>query len=571
MTDTWIECLGDLARYRMVIEEETEAHSSWAAAAARWYNAESDRRPPIGRLYHHLGVLERPSLRKMFHYAESLTCVGPFPNARDALHALYPPTPPIANDPQKKIKENSNPTIDQESKNQLATALSNYYFTKPCVAQRPTTANTLGGGDTEQPSATFEARASARRFFTRGRAFRVTWQEPAGEETAPATVSMFKRTSEVKSDMHDENVFSKLRRRISEGSKTITAVPIRTSGSSVVGKAGVIKSEHTIVYTGRQAPTPMPTEPDPRSPINSGKFRSVSSTAKRSHKKAQEYFEPSIDCDLDDHIASAFPDYGARANFVTRSYVNRRRLSINKASAGVFKNAIGKKIKTLGTVILSVRFKGETELHSVEFHVISNALWDVVLGRPFLDLTKTLTEFKHRVTRTLRHISSPRICYVSGSHQGIDGYLNGEAVNALPDTGSNILVMSTKYARSRGFYIRKSQRYRIEVTFADGSRAVTRGIVKGVAWQFGSSPEETYCRNVFVLDDLQCDFILSYEFLEETNAFARYKDSIVEVESDDADVPGFFGLREERNVFGNIKKKFKGRHADSQQGKFSLL
>lgn len=27
--DTWIECLGDLARYRMAIEEEKEAHATW--------------------------------------------------------------------------------------------------------------------------------------------------------------------------------------------------------------------------------------------------------------------------------------------------------------------------------------------------------------------------------------------------------------------------------------------------------------------------------------------------------------------------------------------------------------
>lgn len=28
-TDTWIECLGDLARYRMAIEEEKGAHVTW--------------------------------------------------------------------------------------------------------------------------------------------------------------------------------------------------------------------------------------------------------------------------------------------------------------------------------------------------------------------------------------------------------------------------------------------------------------------------------------------------------------------------------------------------------------
>jgi hypothetical protein len=90
-TDTWIECLGDLARYRMAIEEEKETHATWGGVAARWYSLASDRHPSIGRLYHHLGILERPSLRKLCFYAKSLTCLIPFPNATDSLKTLCAP------------------------------------------------------------------------------------------------------------------------------------------------------------------------------------------------------------------------------------------------------------------------------------------------------------------------------------------------------------------------------------------------------------------------------------------------------------------------------------------------
>ncbi|KAK5711099.1 hypothetical protein LTR17_018556 [Elasticomyces elasticus] len=89
--DTWIECLGDLARYRMAIEEEKESHAQWGGVAASWYIKASDRHPQIGRLYHHLAILERPSLRKFACYGKSLTCVVPFPNARDSLHTLCVP------------------------------------------------------------------------------------------------------------------------------------------------------------------------------------------------------------------------------------------------------------------------------------------------------------------------------------------------------------------------------------------------------------------------------------------------------------------------------------------------
>ncbi|KAK3068969.1 hypothetical protein LTR53_013047 [Teratosphaeriaceae sp. CCFEE 6253] len=89
--DTWIECLGDLARYRMAIEEDKEPHAQWGCVAASWYIKASDRHPQIGRLYHHLAILERPSLRKFACYGKSLTCVVPFPNAGDSLHTLCVP------------------------------------------------------------------------------------------------------------------------------------------------------------------------------------------------------------------------------------------------------------------------------------------------------------------------------------------------------------------------------------------------------------------------------------------------------------------------------------------------
>ncbi|WPH03027.1 Hypothetical protein R9X50_00590100 [Acrodontium crateriforme] len=89
--DTWIECLGDLSRYRMAIEDDKDVHAQWGNVASRWYAMASDRHPTVGRLNHHLGILERPSLRKFFFYAKSLTCVIPFPNARDSLSTLCSP------------------------------------------------------------------------------------------------------------------------------------------------------------------------------------------------------------------------------------------------------------------------------------------------------------------------------------------------------------------------------------------------------------------------------------------------------------------------------------------------
>ena len=90
-TDTWIECLGDLARYRMAIEEDREIHTVWGGVAGRWYVKAADRHPQVGRLYHHSGILERPSLRKFYLYGRALTSVFPFLNAKESLSTLCTP------------------------------------------------------------------------------------------------------------------------------------------------------------------------------------------------------------------------------------------------------------------------------------------------------------------------------------------------------------------------------------------------------------------------------------------------------------------------------------------------
>jgi len=90
-TDTWIERLGNLARYRIAIEENREIHTMWGGVARRWYVKAADRHPQVGRLYHHSGILERPSLRKFYLYGRALTSVFPFLKAKESLSTLCTP------------------------------------------------------------------------------------------------------------------------------------------------------------------------------------------------------------------------------------------------------------------------------------------------------------------------------------------------------------------------------------------------------------------------------------------------------------------------------------------------
>lgn len=91
--ETWIECLGDLARYRMAIEEiDLRDREVWAGVARMWYEKAADKSPNVGRIQHHLAVLARPNIvQQLFYYSKALVSVNPFPNARESVMLLFNP------------------------------------------------------------------------------------------------------------------------------------------------------------------------------------------------------------------------------------------------------------------------------------------------------------------------------------------------------------------------------------------------------------------------------------------------------------------------------------------------
>ncbi|KFY25593.1 hypothetical protein V493_04571 [Pseudogymnoascus sp. VKM F-4281 (FW-2241)] len=92
--DTWIECLGDLGRYRMAIEDDNvKDREIWAQVARQWYLKSANRSPITGRLYHHLAILARPDpLPQLLYYGKALAVPAPFKAARESIRTLFEPT-----------------------------------------------------------------------------------------------------------------------------------------------------------------------------------------------------------------------------------------------------------------------------------------------------------------------------------------------------------------------------------------------------------------------------------------------------------------------------------------------
>ena len=91
--DTWVKCLGDLARYRMDMEDDDIRDLEvWSGVARFWYRKAADKSPNVGRLHHHLAILARPStLQQMRLYTRSLVCNVPFESARESKLTLFEP------------------------------------------------------------------------------------------------------------------------------------------------------------------------------------------------------------------------------------------------------------------------------------------------------------------------------------------------------------------------------------------------------------------------------------------------------------------------------------------------
>ncbi|KAK0371313.1 hypothetical protein CLIM01_11336 [Colletotrichum limetticola] len=89
----WIECLGDLSRYRMTIEDDDlKDREVWTSVSRHWYPKASDKAPQTGRLYHHLAILARPNaLQQLFYYTKSLCVPLPFLSARESIMTLFDP------------------------------------------------------------------------------------------------------------------------------------------------------------------------------------------------------------------------------------------------------------------------------------------------------------------------------------------------------------------------------------------------------------------------------------------------------------------------------------------------
>lgn len=105
------------------------------------------------------------------------------------------------------------------------------------------------------------------------------------------------------------------------------------------------------------------------------------------------------------------------------------------------------------------------------------------------------------------------------------GTINGQTIGVLADTGAEVNVMSRTMAERLGLNIHDGEEYKATLKFADGSVAVTSGMVLGAQRRFGADhSSSTHLLDFHILDDLPCGVVLCNENLYDNQVFSLYED-----------------------------------------------
>ncbi|KAJ8123428.1 hypothetical protein ONZ43_g620 [Nemania bipapillata] len=245
-------------------------------------------------------------------------------------------------------------------------------------------------------------------------------------------------------------------------------------------------------------------------------------------------------------LIAALPDSGADACFISPEMAVLLGLDIQPGTERSVKLASGKEVLSPGSVVVPWNFLDEEETVQMTCWVLPGCSHQMILGSKFLEETKSLTTLRRRIQR--KYISVPKSVCVNLLGEGKNrlwGYLNGNWVAALPDTGSDVMVISRRYARRLGLKVESGPGNIVEVEFVDGTTALTDGIVRDVAWSSGG--HSIQC-DFLVLDNLSVDVILAKDYLFDMDVFSNCSANFTEDE--DIEQLDIYGIRLVR-VFGD--------------------
>lgn len=239
----------------------------------------------------------------------------------------------------------------------------------------------------------------------------------------------------------------------------------------------------------------------------------------------------------------ALPDTGAEACFISPHLTSRLGLHPTPGPQKRIKLANKKTVQSSGMVVVPWRFRKEGTTHMICCWVLPGCGSDLVLGNHFLRATNALKKVCHRIKSKFLEVPKRlSLSYLGNKKQRLRGYLNGHLIAALPDTGSDAMLINGAYARKIGLDIDSDIRNRGTIRLADGSTAIISGIVRDAEWRVGSTAVQC---NFYVLENLCVNVILSNKYLFEMNIFTEQEEHFFNMNSEDDFEEDYEGYYEE--------------------------
>jgi hypothetical protein len=241
----------------------------------------------------------------------------------------------------------------------------------------------------------------------------------------------------------------------------------------------------------------------------------------------------------EDSLATVFAcaDTGADVNVIshdlatTLGYTSYAQSSERKE----FALANGKIVESLGQIESTCSFGVEMQASftvTCMFHVLLKVATPIIMGMAFLEETQTMTEHRERLVRVPRPASQALfVRSIDKPRRMLACKLDGCEILSLPDSGSDIDLMSYTYAIHRGFQIFPGN---MMIELADGSFAITSGIVRA-SLSIDPPPHsvpQLYPTTIpvvdfFLLDGLIQDVIVSEDSIGELRVFERNGHALV--------------------------------------------
>lgn len=255
-------------------------------------------------------------------------------------------------------------------------------------------------------------------------------------------------------------------------------------------------------------------------------------------------WRPEVSGTVNNVPVSALADTGSCIDVISESFARRHNLQIDRSQRQEIKLPKGM-LKTVGKTLVIFRFTDDATEHPRWFHILKRSYYEVVLGREFLNMTETCTTYKNRIQqRLVPCIKSGNCLFLLGDPEQdtIKCTINEREGKALADTGSDLMLISGKFARNSGFRVRRERRFRRHISFIDGSRAFTDGMVLSANIQvdlpdlpYGAELDYSeyvsstindsslteqeqlspFVYDLHVLEHLHCDIILSNHFIHD--------------------------------------------------------